>query len=69
MSRTMVERMLVILGEMIDHAGLARVEVAAAEILGADHLAGRRLHQGRAAEEDRALARGRSRSRRDIAGT
>ena len=31
------------------------MEVAAAEILGRDHLARRRLHQRRAAEEDRAL--------------
>ena len=47
--------MLVILGEMVDDAALLRVEVAAAEVLGADLLARRRLHQRRAAEEDRAL--------------
>ena len=47
--------MLVILGEMIDHARLARMEVAAAQILGADLLARRGLHQRRAGEEDRAL--------------
>ena len=49
------QRMLVILGEMIDHARLARMQVAAAQILGADLLARRRLHQRRAGEEDRAL--------------
>ena len=47
--------MLVILGEMIDDAALLRVQVAAAEVLGADLLARRRLHQRRTAEEDRAL--------------
>ena len=40
---------------MVGDAGKPRVDVAAAEVLGADHLAGRRLHQRRAAEEDRAL--------------
>ena len=34
----------------------ARVQFAAAELLGRDDLADRRLHEGRAAEEDRALA-------------
>ena len=44
--------MLVILGEMVDHARLAGVEVAAAQFLGADLLTRRRLHQRRASEED-----------------
>ena len=47
--------MLVVLGEMIDDAALARMEVAAAQFLGADLLARRGLHQRRAGEEDRAL--------------
>ena len=47
--------MLVILGKMIDDAAFLRVEVAAAEIFGADLLAGRGLHQRRTGEEDRAL--------------
>ncbi len=47
--------MLVIFGEVIDDARVARVEIAAAEILGADLLARRGLHQRRAGEEDRAL--------------
>jgi len=46
---------LVIFGEMVDHAGLARVEVTAAEVLGRNLLARRGLNQGRAGEEDRAL--------------
>ncbi len=49
------QRVFVALGDMIDHAALAPVQIAAAEILGADFLAGRRLHQRRAAQEDRAL--------------
>ena len=40
---------------VVGDAGLARVHVGAAEILGRHHLAGRGLHQRRAAEEDRAL--------------
>ena len=40
---------------MVDHAGGPGVHVAAAEVLGRDDLAGRGLHQRRAAEEDRAL--------------
>ena len=47
--------MRVVVGEVIDDAGGARVHVAAAERLGVDDLAGRGLHQRRAAEEDRAL--------------
>jgi hypothetical protein len=45
----------VVLGEVVDHAGAARVDLAAAELLGSDDLTGRGLHQRRAAEEDRAL--------------
>ena len=41
---------------MVGDAGDAAVHVGAAELLGADHLAGRGLHQRRAAEKDRALA-------------
>ena len=51
-----VDRVLVVGGEMIGDAGDAGVHVAAAELLGGDLLAGRRLHQRRAAEEDRAGA-------------
>jgi len=47
--------MLVVLGEVIRDAADAGVELAAAEFLGGDDLADRRLHEGRAAEEDRAL--------------
>ena len=49
------QRVRVVVGEVIDDARLARVHVAAAERLGVDALAGRGLHQRRAAEEDRAL--------------
>ena len=49
------QRMFVILGQMIDHARFARVQIAAAQILGADFFARRGLHQRRAGEEDRAL--------------
>ena len=49
------ERVRVVVGEVVDDAGVARVHVAAAELLSGDDLAGRRLHQRRAAEEDRAL--------------
>ena len=45
----------VVVGEMVDDAGGARVDVAPAELLGGDDLPGRGLHQGRPAEEDRAL--------------
>ncbi len=46
---------MIVLRQMIDHARLARMQIAAAQILRAHHLAGRRLHQRRAAEEDGAL--------------
>ena len=49
------ERVRVVVGEVVDDAGGAGVHVAAAEVLGGDDLAGRGLHQRRAAEEDRAL--------------
>ena len=45
----------VIVGEMVDHARTPRMDVSTAKILRRDHLAGRRLHQRRAAQEDRAL--------------
>ena len=50
-----VQGVVVVLGEMVGHAGDARVHIGAAEVLGADHLAGGGLHQRRAAEEDGAL--------------
>ena len=40
---------------MIDHAGDARVHIAAAEVLRCHFLAGRGFHQRRTAKEDRAL--------------
>ena len=40
---------------MVDHPRAAGVHVAAAQVLGADDLAGGRLHQRRSAEEDRPL--------------
>ena len=47
--------MVVVLGEVVGDAGDARVHVGAAQLLGADLLAGRGLDQGRPAQEDRAL--------------
>ena len=55
MERTICRACVVVVGQVVGHAGRSRVDVAAAEVLGRDHLAGRRLHQRRAAEEDRAL--------------
>ena len=49
------QRVRVVVGEVVGDAGDARVQVAAAQLLGRDDLAGGRLHQRRAAEEDRAL--------------
>ena len=49
------ERMHVVGGVVVGDAGLPGMDVGAAEILGRDHLAGRRLHERRAAEEDGAL--------------
>ena len=51
-----LERMLIVLGHMVDHAGTTPVGVGAAQFLGADDLAGGGLHQRRSAQEDRALA-------------
>jgi hypothetical protein len=47
--------MVVVLGQVVADAGDPRMHVAAAEVLGADHFAGCRLHQRRTAEEDGAL--------------
>ena len=47
--------MLVVVGEMVGDTGDPGVQVAAAELLGRDDLAGGGLDQRRAAEEDRAL--------------
>ena len=47
--------MAVVLGQMVGHAREAGVHVAAAQVLGRDHLAGGGLHQRRAAQEDGAL--------------
>ena len=49
------QRVAVVLGHVIGNAGFLRVHFGAAELFGADDFAGRRLHQRRAAEEDRAL--------------
>ena len=49
------QRVLVVVGQVVGDAARARVQVAAAEVLRGDLLAGRGLHQRRAAEEDRAL--------------
>ena len=40
------QRVMIVLRQMVGDAGLARVQVAAAEILGAHHLAGRRFTSG-----------------------
>ena len=50
-----LQRMAVVLGEVVGHAGNAGVHVGAAQRFGIDHFAGRGLHQRRTAEEDRAL--------------
>ena len=50
-----LERVLVVVGEVVGDAGLAAVHLGAAQLFGADDFAGCRLHQRRAAEEDRAL--------------
>ena len=49
-----LEGVLVVVGEVVGDARQAGVDVRAAEVLGRDLLAGRRLHQRRAADEDRA---------------
>jgi hypothetical protein len=43
------------MGEVVGDARCLGVQIAAAEFLRGDHFAGRRLHQGRSAEEDRSL--------------
>ncbi len=48
--------MPVVLGQMVGHPRDAGVDVGAAQLLGGHLLAGRRLHERRAAQEDRALA-------------
>ena len=48
-----VQRVVVVFGEVVGHAGQARVDVGAAELLGRDLLAGRGLHERRTAEKDR----------------
>jgi len=45
----------VVAGERVGHARYPGVKIAAPEVLGADRLSCRRLHQRRTAEEDRAL--------------
>ncbi len=50
-----LQRVIIIRGVMIHHAGFARVHIRAAEILRRDHFAGRGLHQRRAAQENGAL--------------
>ena len=45
------QRMGVILGQIIGHARQAGMHIAAAQILGADHLAGGGLHQGRPSQK------------------
>ena len=45
----------IVVGHVVGHAGDAGVHVGATQFLGRDHFTGGRLHQRRAAEEDRAL--------------
>ena len=52
--RACSQRVGVVLGEVVGDARVARVHVAAAQLLGRDVLAGRGLHERRAAQEDRA---------------
>ena len=49
------QRVAVVVRQVVGDAGGLGVQVAAAEFLGGDHFSGRRLHQRRTAEEDRAL--------------
>ncbi len=49
------QRMRIVASQMIGHAGEPGVHIAAAQILGTDHLADRRLHQRRTAQENSAL--------------
>ena len=50
------QRVIVVFGHVVGDAGQPRVHVGAAQFLGGDLLAGGRLHQRRAAEEDRPRA-------------
>ncbi len=49
------QRMLVVLGVVVGHAGGLAVHIGAAQVLGAHHLTGRGLHQRRAGKEDGGL--------------
>jgi hypothetical protein len=51
------QRVRVVVGEVVGHPGRARVQPAATELLRGDDLPGGRLHQRRAAQEDRPLVR------------
>ena len=68
MPRAISMRVRVVVGHVVGHAGLAAVHVGAAELFGRHHLAGRSLHQRRAAEKDGALVPHDDASS-DIAGT
>ena len=50
-----LQRVGVVVGEVVGHPADPAVQVAAAQFLCGDHLAGRGLHQRRTAQEDRAL--------------
>ena len=52
----LMQRVLVVFGEVVGHAGEARVHVGAAQFLGRHLLAGGGLHERRTAEKDRAGA-------------
>ena len=56
MSRTICERLGVVLGKVVGHTGDARVHVGAAQFLGGHILARGGLHQRRPAQKDRARA-------------
>ena len=55
MSSHDAQRVAIVVGQMVGDAGDLRVQVAAAQLLGRDDLAGRRLHQRWPTEEDGAL--------------
>ena len=50
-----LQRVFVVLGHIVDHAGLAPVGLGPAQLLGRDDLARRGLHQRRTGQEDGAL--------------
>ena len=54
--RAICKRVLVVFREVVGDAGEPRVHVGAAQLLGGHFLAGRGLHERRAAEKDRARA-------------